>query len=203
MNGAVKELAQVLNGPSSGTFKVSRRLAKLLKLEGHMDFSRTATTSPIYISPDANEFWQKAFADDEIKENTLLYGVRGITQGRIFKSTTPVLTVIGYPARYNAMPQGRNYSVDERCGRGTAHFAMDFTMDKKIAPRVSGILQADPTMLNEALTMAEWNYGSTGFNPYQYFIAKDEPSAEQAKDTVKRSLRLADAQLPVFKVRQL
>jgi len=209
MNEAVKQLAEVLNGPHTGTFKVTRRLAEELGLEGHRDFSRLDGTTDLYIRPDASEFWQKEFARNEIKENTSLYGIREITKGRVFKSTTPVLTVIGYPARYNAMPQGRDYSVDERQGRGTAHFAVDLVMDKKTAPRIAEILQADPTVLNESLAMTEWSYNGIRFNPYQYFIAKDEPSAEQAKDIVSGNLRLtgnpdrAFLQLPVFKVQEL
>lgn len=203
MNYAAKELAQVLNGPHSGMFKVTRRLAELLGLGDHRDFSRIDTTSQIYVSPDAEEFWAKEFARNELKDNTLLYGIRELTQGRFFKSTTPVLTVIGYPAGYNAMPQGKVYSVDERVGRGTAHFVVDLVMDKKSASRIGGILQADPSLLNDALVMTEWEYNGIRFNPYKYFVAKEDSTSETAKDIVSRGLRLADAQLPVFKTQGL
>ena len=101
------------------------------------------------------------------------------------------------------MPQGRAYSVDERLSRGTAHFAVDFVMDKKTAPRVANILQADATLLNEALAMTDWDYKGTRFNPYQYFIAPDNSSAEQARDAVLKIIRLADANLPVFRTKRL
>ena len=203
MHPWIRELAETLNGPHTGNFKPTRSLAKRVGLEGHKDYARIDATTEVVILPEAGDYWQELFKENSTEENTIFYGFRELVEGAFFKKRTPIMTLVILPARYNSFNKGKDYSVDQRSDRGSAHIALDVRIDKERLEKVKSILETDPSCLNEALVETELSYNKTPFNVYEHFIAGHTLGYVQARDTISRNLRLEDSQLPVFRTSSL
>ena len=204
MDESVRTLAEALNNaPHVGRFKSTQRLASALGLDAYRDFSRIDTTSTETVSPPATDIWGEIFKADNTRDNVLFYGMRK-TPKRLLRRPTPALTLIGFPGEYNRFREGRAYSVDEREGRGTAHFAIDIMLDKKRAKNIQSILDSDSSLLNEALAMTEWGYHGVRFNPYESFMIGLSPvSMEDIKSAISGGERLLLRDYPGFRTSQI